>query len=377
MLPNILNTFSDSIKTSFSVSLPGSGEIRIGKKYGDSEFKVMINNQKGVRALISRNELVISEAYIRRDIDLTDGIDMLKIMKIINSFRKKYSFFERVSRWIDLFASQVKLNRNNIKIHYEFDDDFYLYFLDRTRAYSHGIFENDQESLETANLRKLEFGMKSCRLSAGSRVLDIGGGWGCAVEYLGSRNIHVDSLTISKRSFDFVSRIIQYNNLSNCKIINADFLNYKIDACYDAIFSLGTLEHLPDYSRVLSRCDALLRPGGYAYFDASATASTEIVNSQFINKHIFPGNHQCLNIHKFLETVKNSNFEIHSLHNDTYNYFLTLKSWGNNLDSNRDVIIKRWGAELYRKFQLYFWGCCYGMMENKLQAYRIVLRKKT
>lgn len=377
MFLNSLTTFSDNIKTSFLIRLPNSQEIKIGENYGSPVFQIIINNEKGLNALKSGKELKICEAYIYKDIDLVGKVDMMKLLEITKLFAKEHPFFTWWLKLVYLLRDQVSINKKSIAKHYEFDDDFYLLFLDKTRAYSHGVFLNDKETLEEANSRKLEFAMKSCHLSSGAKILDIGTGWGCAVEYLGNKNMSVDAITISQQSANFVSNLIKTKNLLNCQIFKIDFLDYQppLSEYYDAVFSLGTLEHLPNYQQVLTKCSTLLREGGYAYFDASAIASTRAINSHFIDKHIFPGNHQCLDVHRFLNAVQNSQFELISLHNDTHNYYLTLKAWAQNLDSHKEEIIQRWGESLYRKFQLYFWGCCHSMANNELQAYRIVLRK--
>ncbi len=378
MFLNLLTTFSDDIRLSFIIRLPDSKEIRIGESYGNPVFTVIINNEKGLQALKSGAELKICEAYIYKDIDLVGKVDMMKLLEITRFFSKDYPFIAWWSKLVYLLRDQVSTNKKSIAKHYEFDDDFYLLFLDKTRAYSHGIFLNDNESLEVANSRKLEFALQSCQLSVGSKILDIGTGWGCAVEYLGDKNMSVDALTISQQSANFVSNLIKTKKLLNCQVFKIDFLEYQapFPEYYDAIFSLGTLEHLPNYKQVLAKCSNLLREGGFAYFDASAMVSTHAINSYFIDKHIFPGNHQCLDVYRFLDAVKNSAFDLISLHNDTHNYYLTLKTWAENLDRHKQEVINRWGESLYRKFQLYFWGCCHSMANNELQAYRIVLRKK-
>ncbi len=377
MFLNLLNKLSEKIKSGFSVILPDSKEMKFGEQYHGSPFQIVINNQKGLKALKSGDELKISEAYIYGDIDLNGNIDMLKLLEITRYFSKKYPLAIRWLRIISFFSNQVLINKKSISQHYEYDNDFYLMFLDKTRTYSHGIFIDDNEPYEKAALRKLEFALQSCHITAGDKVLDIGGGWGNIVEFLGTKGIQVDAVTLSHQSETFMSELIKDKKLSNCRVFRKDFLEYKTanGETYDALFSLGTLEHLPDYKRALKKCAELLKPGGYAYFDASAKIAGD-KGSYFIERHIFPGNHELLDIYGFIAATKNSPFELIFLNNDTHNYYLTLMHWGKNLDKHKDEIIKRWGKKLYRKFQLYFWGCCFAMLNNEIQAYRVVLRKR-
>lgn len=378
MFINLLQNLSETIKSAFSIILPGNKEVKLGEQYGPSSFQIVVNNQQGLSALKSGDELRISEAYIYGDIDLNGNVDMLKLLEITRMFSKNYPFVIALSRITSFFTNQVSINKNSIAQHYEFDNDFYLMFLDPTRTYSHGLFIADDESHEQAANRKLEFAFTSCHLSPGQRALDIGAGWGNVVEYAGTRGIHVDAITLSNKSESFIAKLINDKKLTNCRVIKKDFLQYDLPPGekYDALFSLGTLEHLPDYKRALKKCAQLLKEGGYAYFDASAKITGER-GSYFIERHIFPGNHELLDVYKFIEAVRSSEFELMFANNDTYSYYLTLMHWGMNLDKHKDEIIKRWGRTLYRKFQLYFWGCSFGMLHNEIQAYRVVLRKRT
>ena len=72
----------------------------------------------------------------------------------------------------------------------------------------------------------MNFAKSSCQLSPGAKILDIGTGWGCAVEYLGNQGISVDAITISEHSARFVSHIIESNKLSNCNVFKIDFFDY-------------------------------------------------------------------------------------------------------------------------------------------------------
>ncbi len=374
----LLTKLSEKIKSRFSLILPNAKEMEFGEQFDNTPFQIVCNNEKGLTAIKSGDELKISEAYISGDIDLDGNIDMLKILEITRYFSQKYPFVIRWSRIISFFSNQIVINIKSIAQHYEYDNDFYLMFLDKTRTYSQGLFLDDRDSLEQSALRKLDFALQSCHLRPGDKVLDIGAGWGNLVEFLGSKGIHVDAVTLSQQSENFIAKLIADKKLAHCRVLREDFLKFETapGETYDALFSLGTLEHLPDYKRMLKKCADLLKPGGYAYFDASAKIAGAR-GSYFIERHIFPGNHELLDIYSFIAATKKSPFELIFLNNDRHSYYLTLMHWAKNLDKHKDEIIVRWGKSLYRKFQLYFWGCCFGMLNNEIQAYRVVLRKRS
>src|SRR5262249_23485111 len=71
--------------------------------------------------------------------------------------------------------------------------------------YSQAVYTSEEETLEQAAQRKLDYVIEACRLRSGSRVLDVGGGWGSFAGYAGSRGVDVTMLTISREQFAFLS----------------------------------------------------------------------------------------------------------------------------------------------------------------------------
>jgi cyclopropane-fatty-acyl-phospholipid synthase len=245
--------------------------------------------------------------------------------------------------------------------------------MDPTRCYSQAVFERDDETLEAAQRRKLDFAVNACGMKPGYRVLDVGGGWGAFTEHAGKHGIEVTSLTISRQSEKFLTDLIQRQQLP-CRVLNQDFLEYASSESYDAIVILGVMEHLPDYQAVLRQFHRLLKPGGRVYLDASAFRE-KYSKPTFISRYIFPGDHSYFCLHEFLSVVAKTKMEVLAVYNDRHSYYLTCKAWAKNLESARDEIISRWGEQLYRRFRLYLWGSAYAFLSLEMDAYRVVLQK--
>ena len=278
--------------------------------------------------------------------------------------------WRRIAPWV---IGRSIVNRQAIATHYESDNDFYLKFLDATRCYSQAVFEQDEEALETAQLRKLNFAVEACALKPGNRVLDVGGGWGSFTEHAGRRGIEVTVLTIADQSERFLKDLIQRLQLP-ARVLNLDFLMYDSPEPYDAIVILGVMEHLPDYPAVLRRLQRLLRAGGRVYLDASASRE-KYVKPTFMSRYIFPGDHSFFCLHDFLAAAARTPLEVLAVYNDRHSYFLTCKAWAENLEAAREEIVGRWGEALYRRFRLYLWGSAFAFRNRDLEAYRVVLEK--
>ncbi|MCW3110634.1 MAG: Cyclopropane-fatty-acyl-phospholipid synthase, partial [Segetibacter sp.] len=274
-----------------------------------------------------------------------------------------------------LIFGQVASDRKWIAEHYDLDQDFYLAFLDsKYRCYSQGVFENDKESLEDAMTHKLDFALNATGLKAGDHVLDIGGGWGAFVEYAGTKGIRVKSLTLSKESENFVNNIIKSKKLP-CEVIRQHFFEHTVAEPYDAIVNLGVTEHLTDYGRTINKYESLLKRGGKIYLDASASRTKYGFHS-FIYRYIYPGNYSPMCLPQYINELAKTDLELIEVINDRHNYYLTAKCWAENLEKNRNFIVTRWSEHLFRRFQVYLWGCVDVFQKDIMQAYRVVLAKR-
>jgi cyclopropane-fatty-acyl-phospholipid synthase len=356
--------------TGFALRLPDRDPIAFGKT--EPRFTVIVNDARGLAALATMDTTAAGEAYLSGSLDIEGEIAELLSMRGLFSDRHPMRLAARFVK--PLLRGQVRIDKEYIAHHYDEDPEFFLLFLDsRHRAYSQGIFERDDESLEDAVTRKLDFARDAVGLRAGDRVLDIGGGWGAFTEYGGRLGARVTSLTISVESERYIAGLIRDRNLP-CEVRREHLFEHAPSEPYDAIVNLGVTEHLPDYPRTLATYGRLLKPGGSVYLDASAARRKHAV-TDFFERHIYRGNGSQMVLHEYLDALARTPFEVHAVHNDRLSYLLTSRAWARNLDRHRETIEARWGRTQFRRFQLYLWGCVDGFARDILQAYRLVLRK--
>lgn len=366
----IQKQLDDRVKTPFEIQLWGDRTYRFGR--GEPTVKVLVKNPRGLKALVRMDELGICEAYMAGCLDVTG--DMLGFVSLRDLLSDRHPLHALWRRLAPMLIGRDQTDRRAIAAHYDFDSEFYLKFMDPTRCYSQAVFERDDELLETAQCRKLDFAIDACQLRPGDRVLDVGGGWGSFTEHAGRCGIQATSLTISAASERYIADLIQRLQLP-CHILNQDFMDYAAPAPYDAIVILGVMEHLPDYPAVLKQCQKLLKPGGYLYLDASAFRE-KYSKPTFVSRYIFPGDHSYFCLHEFLAAVTKTPMEVLAVHNDRHNYMLTCKAWAEKLEAAHDEIIGRWGDALYRRFRLYLWGSAHAFLSGGMDAYRVVLQRQ-
>ncbi len=368
-----VNGFIDrvgAIEIPFSIETPDGNKRDVGE--GAPRFNIGLRTDRGVRALGSLDEGNFAEAFLQGDIDL-DG-DMTSPFALRASLDDRHPM---VAAWRfiqPLLFGQVFTNKAAITSHYDLDPKLFLSFLDPVLpAYSQGVYEKDDETLETALKRKFDYAVEKCELRESSRVLEIGPGWGAFAGHALRQGVDFVGLTISKVSLKFINKkLSEYRE--SCNILLQDFLEYDTKEKFDSIVIMGVIEHVPNYERVLKKFEHLLKPGGLVFLDGSA-ARKKYELSTFMVRHIYPGNHSFLVLDDFISKVAKTSFEVLEILNDRHSYYLTFKQWAENLEKNKDAIVRQFGEFEYRKFRLYLWGATYEFLSRNLDCYRMVLYK--
>jgi len=185
--------------------------------------------------------------------------------------------------------------RRNIARHYDLSNDLFAAFLDETMTYSSALFAAGfDEPLATAQRRKIDRLLDVAGVGAGTRVLEIGTGWGELAIRAARRGAQVTTLTLStEQAMHAGHRAKAAGVAANIDIRLQDYRD--VDGAYDAIVSVEMIEAVgekwwPTYFRTL---DERLAPGGAVGLQAILMPHDRMLASKsswtWINKYIFPG----------------------------------------------------------------------------------------
>ena len=187
--------------------------------------------------------------------------------------------------------------RNNISHHYDLSNELFALFLDDTLTYSSALFRGfpaHWDLLAAAQHRKIDRLLDLAEVGDGTRLLEIGTGWGELAIRAASRGAHVTSLTLSREQRDLARERVREAGLSDRVAI--ELCDYReARGTYDAVVSVEMLEAVgeefwPVYFRTL---DERLVPGGRAAFQVITMPHERMLASRnthtWIQKYIFPG----------------------------------------------------------------------------------------
>ena len=243
------------------------------------------------------------ESYMAGDWDADDLTGLLTVLA-----RQVDSLVPRRLQWLrhpyvrrqptEEDASETGARRN-IQRHYDLSNELFALFLDETMTYSSALFDEDgpapgQADLARAQRRKIDRLLDETRVGPGTRVLEIGTGWGELAIRAAARGALVRTVTISAEQRDLAIRRVSAAGLAGR--VSVDLLDYRrVDGQYDAIVSVEMIEavaerYWPEYFAVLDR---LLAPGGRLGLQAITMPHQRMLASRrtqtWILKYIFPG----------------------------------------------------------------------------------------
>jgi cyclopropane-fatty-acyl-phospholipid synthase len=187
--------------------------------------------------------------------------------------------------------------RQNISEHYDLSNELFAEFLDETLTYSSALFDvlpGTRSQLAEAQWRKIDRLLDSARVGPGTRVLEIGTGWGELCIRAAARGATVRSVTLSAEQQQLARQRVADAGLSDR--VDIELLDYRdVDGCYDAVVSVEMIEAVgfrfwPTYFQTLDR---LVAPGGRVAIQAITMPNSRMLASRnthtWIQKYIFPG----------------------------------------------------------------------------------------
>lgn len=191
--------------------------------------------------------------------------------------------------------------QRNIAHHYDLSNDFFALFLDATMTYSSAWFDTDgagrpvrDDDLERGQLRKIDALLDLARVGDGTRVLEIGTGWGSLAIRAAQRGATVRTVTLSVEQRDLaVARLAAAGVADRVEVELCDYR--EVSGQYDAVVSVEMVEavgwrHWAEYFAVLER---VLAPGGAVAIQAITMPHDRMLATRntytWINRYIFPG----------------------------------------------------------------------------------------
>ena len=249
--------------------------------------------------------------------------------------------------------------RLNIEAHYDISNAMFAAFLSDDMTYSCPMWasasdpKSAEETLESAQCRKLRYFIGQAKIKRTDHVLEIGTGWGSfAIEAVKTTGCRVTSLTLSREQKELADeRIAAAGYAENIEVLLCDYraLPMPNEGPYDKVVSIEMLEAVGrEYLQLYFNCvHKLLKPdGGIGVFQCITMpeARYEAYSSgeDFIRKYIFPGGHlpSVSQLVSNIDRGSEGHLVVDDIKNIGGHYAKTLRLWRQKFEQNFDTAIR-------------------------------------
>jgi cyclopropane-fatty-acyl-phospholipid synthase len=276
-----------------------------------------------------------------------------------------------------------KQDRDDIKHHYDVGNDFYRLWLDDRMVYSCAYFQTGEESIDAAQLAKLDHTCRKLRLQPGERLLDIGCGWGGLIMHAAKNyGVHAVGITLSDSQLALAKERVKAVGLEGCvEVLLLDYRDAPArfgEASFDKVSSIGMFEHvgqknLPIYLGVVQRVlrdRGLFMNHGITSPDPDGRTVGSGV-SEFMDKYVFP-NTELPPLHMIVREMAAQNFEVYDVESLRPHYARTLAHWSRRLEGQLDNAGKVVGERTLRVWRAYLAGSSLAFAQGWLNVYQVL-----
>jgi cyclopropane-fatty-acyl-phospholipid synthase len=344
------------------------------------EVTLKVPQASALTSLLNPSLANLGEAYVEGKIDV-DG-PVKSIIKVAGSLAaNSLSGDSTLSRFVRSVKHTKKKDAEAIRYHYDVSNDFYKLWLDENMVYSCAYFENGDENLASAQIKKIDHILTKIKLQPGQTLLDIGCGWGAlvlrAAQKFGAKCVGV---TLSENQYALAKERVERAGLSDR--IEIRLQDYRdVTGTFDRITSVGMFEHvgLKNLPLYFSHINKLLADDGLVM--NHGITSTDVENGEspygggeFIDKYVFPAG-ELPHIGLVLRTMQEGGLEAFDVENLRRHYAKTCGVWADNFEARSDQIKKLTDEKRYRIWRVYLAGSAYAFERDWISLYQVVCGK--
>lgn len=262
-------------------------------------------------------------------------------------------------------------SRHNIRRHYDLSNELFAAFLDETLTYSCALFAEDTGgrpvagpgTLAPAQRRKIDRILDLAGVRPGTRLLEIGTGWGELAVRAAQRGADVMTITNSRQQYQLAQQRVRAAGLAGrARVRLRDYR--EVDGRYDAVVSVEMIEAVGDryWPEYFGAIDRALAPGGRAALQAITLPHDRMAGISrtysWMDRYIFPGA-VIPSVRAIEETLdRHTSLRIAGQQPMAAHYAETLRSWQERFTANA-VVVDRLGFDLvFRRMWCFYLAYC-------------------
>ena len=351
------------------LELPDGSTLQLGQG-GHPHASLCLHDWQMFGSVLRSGDIGLAEGYIDQRWSTPHLADLLRLLMVNRGELESLVY----GAWWGRLAYRLRhlLNRNtrtgsrrNIHAHYDLGNAFYQLWLDPSMNYSSAWFQGDLHGdLTQAQHAKVRRALHSAGVQPGSRVLEIGCGWGALAEMAaGEFGAQVTGVTLSTEQLAFAQARMQAAGLALQTALRLQDYRDIEEAPFDAICSIEMIEavgqaYWPSYFGAVAR---LLKPGGHACVQSividDALFERYVQGTDFIQQYVFPGG--CLpSPARFRAAAQQAGLRVVEEFAFGADYAETLRRWHRQFTQQRaQVLAQGMDVKFLRTWEFYLAYC--------------------
>ncbi len=334
--------------------------------------RVEVHDQRFWRMLATGGGLGAAEAYMA---GLWDSPDLVAVIRVLARNRFVLTSIDSGSArlagqfmkiWHSFNRNSLEGSRKNISAHYDLGNEFFAAWLDERMMYSSALYQSEADTLEQAQLAKLDRICERLALKPNHHLLEIGTGWGgLAIHAARSTGCKVTTTTISREQFEYACEQVRQAGMEDrVTVLLKDYRD--LEGTYDRLVSVEMIEAVGHHylETYLATIEQRLNPNGLALIQAITIEDFRYAKSlktvDFIKRYVFPGS--------FIPSVsaitaamaKATQLGLVEMADFGGSYALTLKAWRERFEAAWSDIAPMGFDEAFRRRWRYYLAYCEG-----------------
>jgi cyclopropane-fatty-acyl-phospholipid synthase len=362
--------------------------LTFGDARSELRAQLVVHRERFFARALLGGDTAIGEAYMDADWSTPDLVSLIRLaVRNLAQLEKSNSFFSSLGRAADrlrhcLRANTVEGSRRNIRAHYDLSNEFFQLFLDQRMVYSCAWYETPADSLEAAQVQKLDRACRKLELQPQDHVLEIGTGWGAfALHAARNYGCRVTTTTISQQQYVYARAL--FDAADRDRRIELLLQDYReLSGSYDKIVSIEMFEAVgfDHYDEFFRACDRLLKPDGSMLLQTITMNEQKfpqyVKQSDWIQKYIFPGS-QLASLRGVLDSLASATC-LSLFHADDMgaHYARTLAAWRDSFLHSIDAVKALGFDDRFIRMWDYYLAFCEGaFLERHISDVQLLLTK--
>lgn len=388
-LQTVLNRWAAGLRQrhELPVLLRSKGlELKLGNFDHPPELVVDVQSPQGMSALLQPSLDSLGQAYVEGHLDIHGSAQAImhtawRLAKLGHEADQP-GWMARVARRVsEAVAHTPTLDQQAIAYHYDVSNDFYARWLDPEMVYSCAYFENGDETLAQAQLKKLDHILRKLRLQPGQRLLDIGCGWGALVLRAAQKfQARCTGITLSQNQYELARERVRAAGLQDQVEIRLQ--DYRdLEGQFDRISSVGMFEHvglknLVDYFRIVAEH---LTPDGWALNHGITSTDadngeTAFGGGRFIHRYVFPHG-ELPHISTVLDAAQRAGLEPVDVESLRRHYARTLHCWSDRFEAQDEALKALVPEKTWRIWRVYLVGCQWAFERDQISVFQLLCQR--